>query len=776
MGDPVTQFVLFVASTIYQVDQQQKIKKEARRQAESAKDAAAIRNIRVTNSNLPIPEAFGECRVESIPVHFHLDRNFVDPSFQYGEQVFGRMQGIPIRTDSNFNLLYYSYPLNISPYENFNYMPTSEGKANSVLAIQSVIACSEIHQVITLDIDEEPYTDPRYENWSRIFINNKGNSVSPAAEPYRGASAVFAEMSYATEFFRMNREEPQYGGQPSTAYYIKGSVLRSFRFELSPSFLYYNADGTRLLNPNLIAPQDFTIVVKTGGIFARGYTVTLSWALSVDVFGYEIEMSFNGTDWMIMQSPVAALTVSLFTMHPERAYRVRGLNASGGSQWSVINLNSFTIPARVVLPTYFENGAIANSAELTIQYQQVDMYLKGVEAFIWWAPVIGANGYRISARYLNPDQGTDLFEIIQDVSNTVNTLRYPLENTDIIFKVQTIINSEVSPGITMSSSIVENIASPEELNVTFIEVEGELTADVNWSPVVDAIGYVVQASVTGTDYLTLRENLNATNLRIPYSVSDALKVWIRVAARKSNGVGLWKLWSGKKELTVTPSNDVLPAPVNIQVEFFPITDPDDGTSNAVIQWNRIIDAAFYRVDFSTNGVSWNELERGFNENTLTTPTNLTYIHYRIAGYKNNTIGEWGYWEGSTSSGVNTVIEDPVSITPPTNPTALFIRSNNNPLNLVDAVIGWRKGSGQDDFVIEYRKGASSITNTFIQPTGTYSVAYVTSEIFVVPDLTPFDSLEVRITARARRNSGNVLTSHIEIKQVALFIPFGFGRI
>jgi len=199
MGDPLTifQVVTFIASVVYQRNQAKKLKEQQARAAEAAKDSAATRNVRISGSNLPIPLLYGETRVDSTNVYTSVSNSFDSPSPNSTEVILGTLSGFT-------------------------------GSKNELLVLQSVLSAGSITDVVHMELDSYSYADSKFIDWVKSYISLSGGVKNNSSNLNRESTATFDELAYATEFFRMNRDEPQFSGKPSTSYLLRGRKIRTF--------------------------------------------------------------------------------------------------------------------------------------------------------------------------------------------------------------------------------------------------------------------------------------------------------------------------------------------------------------------------------------------------------------------------------------------------------------------------------------------------------------------------------------------------------------------
>lgn len=187
-----------IVISLYSADQQKKKQKALQEKMKiQAQDQAATRDVRISGSNKPIPIIYGYSRIEPVDVYTNVASSYSDASPTSSEDVFGNLGSF-------------------------------SGNKNETLICQRVVAASEISKYVWADIDDVDYNDAKYNNWVRFFGNRIGGTLNQSPTLARDNSALFNDLAYVTEFFRMNREDPQFSGKPVTSYYVEGRKVRRF--------------------------------------------------------------------------------------------------------------------------------------------------------------------------------------------------------------------------------------------------------------------------------------------------------------------------------------------------------------------------------------------------------------------------------------------------------------------------------------------------------------------------------------------------------------------
>jgi len=185
----ILQILFTAASIVYQQEQAKKMR-------EAAKDRAATRNVRVSGSNNPIPIVYGYCRISN-PINVFTN------------------------TSSTFKLPTVSNETALGDLTAFN------GDRNETLITQHVLSSAELSKVVWADIDDVTFDDTKYKAYYKSYVNKSGNSTLSSSTLGRLSTATFNNLAYSTEFFKMNRDEPQYQGKPNVAYYVQGKKIRT---------------------------------------------------------------------------------------------------------------------------------------------------------------------------------------------------------------------------------------------------------------------------------------------------------------------------------------------------------------------------------------------------------------------------------------------------------------------------------------------------------------------------------------------------------------------
>jgi hypothetical protein len=110
----------------------------------------------------------------------------------------------------------------------FNMQSNISGEKNEFLYVQQALCHGPIHDVIDWKLDDQNSDTTELHYGQRLIVQKNGgfaDSMITANFPER-ENSVFTNTAYASMAFRLNRDEPQYGGVPSVAFYIEGKLVR----------------------------------------------------------------------------------------------------------------------------------------------------------------------------------------------------------------------------------------------------------------------------------------------------------------------------------------------------------------------------------------------------------------------------------------------------------------------------------------------------------------------------------------------------------------------
>ena len=195
--DPFS-YIIIGLSTLYQAYRGKKQKK-------ALQEKAAIQEIQVSGSGNPISIHYGYVRTQGLRTYATIGN----------------------RLDLREKALSQKFPSS-------NRLRSGSGSKNEYLLTQTVIGAGTINSVRFMDIDEIAINDEKFENFIHIEIaNNTGlaNTTASAFTNERSVTDTYDGLCYSTNVFKLDTEEPQFSGIPSTYFYLEGLTLRSIIHE-----------------------------------------------------------------------------------------------------------------------------------------------------------------------------------------------------------------------------------------------------------------------------------------------------------------------------------------------------------------------------------------------------------------------------------------------------------------------------------------------------------------------------------------------------------------
>jgi hypothetical protein len=199
MGFSVFSFFLSAAYQYHQMRSQKKRQERAQKEANARADAAKgiILPVEGSPDNLLIP--FGRNLIGGVRVYHNTKNTFTVAAVNSGGKLF-----------------------------NSGLTNSISGEKHEFLFMQQVLSVAGLNDVLQVFIEGVLWNDKSISYGNRLHVYPKGNvvdSMAGANFPER-LDAHFNEMAYASCVFRLNREEPQYGGVPQVQFFVEGLCVR----------------------------------------------------------------------------------------------------------------------------------------------------------------------------------------------------------------------------------------------------------------------------------------------------------------------------------------------------------------------------------------------------------------------------------------------------------------------------------------------------------------------------------------------------------------------
>ena len=187
-----------IASALYQ---RRQLKKQQRRQQaalEAARESTLGQEIRGSGS------------AENNQIH-------------YG---FTSTTGIRVFVDTNNDFPTATPNTGTALFPNQSRLAFGTGTKNEYMITQTVLGKGEIDAVVNVDINDIDLDNTEYRN--SIYINpdyNRANPIATAFSDRRDTTATFTQLSYSTNVFKLDRDNPQFSGVPNTRFYLRGNKI-----------------------------------------------------------------------------------------------------------------------------------------------------------------------------------------------------------------------------------------------------------------------------------------------------------------------------------------------------------------------------------------------------------------------------------------------------------------------------------------------------------------------------------------------------------------------
>ncbi len=232
----------FIFSTIVQHQQQKKAKERQKRAEEEAAaraDRAKGISIVAEGESSPLNMVYGRSLVGGIRVYHNTSSSFLLSGTNSQKQF---INNLAVQTG---------------------------GQKHEYLTVQQVLCLGEINSCIHMDVERQDYDNIRFATVgppSADYINTGGvgglrsevhyyghvaDQVGETNYPVLGTSK-FPYLAYATSIFRLNRDDPQFGGVPTSTFYIEGlkvlDIVKSGENYSLGSRIYSNSPPLVLLD------------------------------------------------------------------------------------------------------------------------------------------------------------------------------------------------------------------------------------------------------------------------------------------------------------------------------------------------------------------------------------------------------------------------------------------------------------------------------------------------------------------------------------------------
>lgn len=220
---PVFQFFLFIASTAYQINQQNKMKRKM--EAEADKRRGSI--FTVQNSAISLPVVYGRQLLGGVQYDHKVSKDYKHRAAESGTQSFLSSSNI-LSSDIG-------------------------GTKSEFLFAKHAICHAGINSVKHVLVNEKAFYHHDYKKGQRIVVYPSGGVSNLLVANGYASSDRFTNVAYAAEVFRLDRDKQNYSGAPNVQFIVEGQKVRTINksgnvYTLSTQKVYSNNPAYVLLD------------------------------------------------------------------------------------------------------------------------------------------------------------------------------------------------------------------------------------------------------------------------------------------------------------------------------------------------------------------------------------------------------------------------------------------------------------------------------------------------------------------------------------------------
>ena len=162
-----------------------------------------------------------------------------------------------------------------------------KGNRHEFLITQQVIGFGGIENCYVVDVDDRRIDGENINEYNEVVYDGSGTRVSPyehgamVSVSFNGSrpdpicyendstrmTAYFTNLAYATGVFRLNRDDPQFGGVPVVQMYVEGLKVKTIQ----------GSEGARFLSASTVYSNNPALVLLdylTNNVYGRGLSVS----------------------------------------------------------------------------------------------------------------------------------------------------------------------------------------------------------------------------------------------------------------------------------------------------------------------------------------------------------------------------------------------------------------------------------------------------------------------------------------------------------------------
>ncbi|MEO6435581.1 MAG: fibronectin type III domain-containing protein, partial [Tepidisphaeraceae bacterium] len=396
--------------------------------------------------------------------------------------------------------------------------------------------------------------------------------------------------------------------------------------------------------------------------------IDLSWQNVQFETGYKIERSLDGVDgWSQIATTTANVTAyrnTGLTTGATYYYRVRANNGAADSAYSPV---AGAVAPAIVAPAAPSNLVHVESTDAEITFEWTDnsnnetgFLIEGLLYDPW-------EGYWYFGQIATVGEGETSYTATGFYAGDTTSFRVRAVNDGGVSAYSNELNTQTIPGPT---SIAVAAPSSSQVNVSWNNVAGES-------------GYLVQRSLSGTaGWTTIGAAAAEATTFADTTVSPNIRYYYRVFATSPVG-----------DSPASNVANVLVPTISVPAQPTGLVASGVSTSQINLTWNDVVSETSYKVQRSTDNVSWSQI--------ATTAQNVTT-------YADNTLsaGTLYYFRviASNSAGDSAPSASSSALTIPSVPTGLATSvASSSQINLT-----WSDVTGESAYVIERSTDGGSI--------------------------------------------------------------------
>jgi hypothetical protein len=244
-------FTMFLISTAFQVVQAS----AAKRKQEAAADQRKGSTISVKNSAISLPVIYGRQEISGVQYDHVVSRNYNYSQPEAGTTTFDSGNDYPLyNTGAGFTTpAWLDTVLGANAYsggDKGKLASSVGGTKNEFMFAKHVLCHGGIESVRYAKVNDKSFNNQKYKRGQRLVTyTNGGPSSLLQANGYTNTE-LFSGVAYVAEVFRLDRDDQNYSGAPSTSLLVEG--MKVYTIEESMGAYTVSASKTYSNNPSYV--------------------------------------------------------------------------------------------------------------------------------------------------------------------------------------------------------------------------------------------------------------------------------------------------------------------------------------------------------------------------------------------------------------------------------------------------------------------------------------------------------------------------------------------